>query len=369
MRRWNGPEAPGSLWQGGALPKSIMAGGAGGVLGRAKGVRVMESARSERRDWGIVLAAGDGTRLRSLTQDHSGAAVPKQFCSLSGGRTLLGDALARARRVVPAEHVVVVVAAQHREWWERELDHLPRENVIVQPENRGTASGILLPLLSILERERTARVALLPSDHFVSEEHVLARALCQALDEAGDDAVALLGITPDRAETEYGWIVPATRAPVARVATFVEKPGRADAESCLRRGGVWNSFLFASDGAYLLELFARRVPRLLADFVEAFRSEPRAQALAELYAKLKPVDFSRDVLQGSEPSLRLRVVPACGWTDLGTPERVARCLDGLRSRRPVSPRRRCFDAPLDLRLALERSPGRGVREQVALGVQ
>lgn len=318
--------------------------------------------------WAIVLAAGDGTRLRALTRDRCGAAVPKQFCSLSGGRTLLGDALVRARRVVPAEHVVVVVAAQHRQWWERELDDLPRENVLVQPENRGTACGILLPLLSIQEREPGARVALLPSDHFVRGERVLASALRRALDETVDDEVALLGITPDRAETEYGWIVPATRDPVARVATFVEKPGRADAESCQRRGGVWNSFLFAADGAFLLELFARRVPELLAAFAEAFRSEPRGRALAELYAKLRPVDFSRAVLQGSEPSLRLRIVAPCGWTDLGTPERVAKCIEGLRSRRRSSRGRWSPNAPLDLRLALDRSLASDARERVALEV-
>lgn len=325
----------------------------------------MAIPRTDPGRWAIVLAAGDGTRLRALTRDHSGTAIPKQFCSLAGGRTLLGDALVRARRVVPAERVVVVVAAQHRELWEQELDDLPRENVLIQPENRGTASGILLPLLSVLEREHTARVVLLPSDHFVLEERVLARALRKALDDTRDDEVALLGITPDRAETEYGWIMPATRDPVARVAAFVEKPGRSDAESCMRRGGVWNSFLLAAEGSFLVELFARRVPDLLAAFVEAFRSETRGQSLAELYAKLKSVDFSRAVLQGSEPSLRLRIVPPCGWTDLGTPERVAICLDSQGSRRPISPRRRSCNAPLDLRLALQRYLGPGAGEQVA----
>jgi len=313
----------------------------------------MEARRTDHRRWAIVLAAGSGTRLQALARDRSGTAVPKQFCSLSGARTLLGDALLRARRVVPAKNVVVVVAAQHREWWESELGDSPRENVIVQPENRGTASGILLPLLSILERDRTARVALLPSDHFVLEEPVLARALRQALKEACDDQVALLGITPDRAETEYGWIVPATRDAVARVTTFVEKPAWTDAQSCLRSGGLWNSFILAAQAASLLELFAQRVPDLVAAFMEAFRAEDRRQALVDLYARLESVDFSRAVLQGSEPSLRVHVVSPCGWTDLGTPERVEQCVNGLRSRRPTSPRRRSLNAPVNLRQLLQ----------------
>ena len=63
--------------------------------------------------WAIVLAAGDGTRLSTLTTDERGDAVPKQFCSMSGGLSLLQEALQRARRIVPRERVCTVVARQH----------------------------------------------------------------------------------------------------------------------------------------------------------------------------------------------------------------------------------------------------------------
>src|SRR5574341_1084165 len=95
--------------------------------------------------WAIVLAAGDGTRLRELTGD-----VPKQFCRLAGERSLLALALARAGRVAARERTLVVVAERHRRWWAGELAGHPAENVLVQPENRGTAAGILLPLLAAL---------------------------------------------------------------------------------------------------------------------------------------------------------------------------------------------------------------------------
>jgi hypothetical protein len=38
------------------------------------------------------------------------------------------------------------------------------------------------------------------------------------------------------------------------------------------------------------------------------------------------MDFSRDVLEGQESLLRVLTVPACGWSDLGTPRRVAETL-------------------------------------------
>ena len=67
--------------------------------------------------WAIVLAAGEGTRLSTLTTDRAGVAVPKQYCSLLGGASLLEDALHRAAEVVPAEQVTTIVAQAHRRWW------------------------------------------------------------------------------------------------------------------------------------------------------------------------------------------------------------------------------------------------------------
>jgi hypothetical protein len=48
--------------------------------------------------------------------------------------------------------------------------------------------------------------------------------------------------------------------------------------------------------------------------------------LEELYDRLPTVDFSRDILQKQPAHLRVLPVPHCGWSDLGTPERVAHAL-------------------------------------------
>jgi mannose-1-phosphate guanylyltransferase len=61
----------------------------------------------------VVLAAGDGTRLSTLTTDSDGNPVPKQFCSLNGGGSLLHEALQRANRIVLRERVCAIVADQH----------------------------------------------------------------------------------------------------------------------------------------------------------------------------------------------------------------------------------------------------------------
>ena len=282
--------------------------------------------------WAIVLAAGDGTRLASLTTDSQGHHTPKQFCTLRHGRTLLADALARAARCVPAERTLVVVAAAHAPLWLEALHDHPPHNIVVQPQNRGTAPGLLLPLVDILARDPEALVFVLPSDHFVANEERIVNAAHVALAElrTSDHVATLLGITPRSADTGYGWIVPAPlrRGPTARVMRFVEKPPLDEALALLEQGALWNSFLLAARGPALAHLAEQRVPGLTLALQAARRVG--GDAIERLYSLLPNRDFSIDVLQGGEPSLRVLQVPECGWTDLGTPERVIECLGDFR---------------------------------------
>src|SRR5205085_6638853 len=94
-------------------------------------------AVSGNNTWAVVLAGGDGTRLAALTTDRQGRVVPKQYCSLNGGMTLLQQAFERARRVVPPERICVIVADQHRDFWDAALAILHADNLIVQPRNCG----------------------------------------------------------------------------------------------------------------------------------------------------------------------------------------------------------------------------------------
>jgi mannose-1-phosphate guanylyltransferase len=303
------------------------------------------------QNWAVVLAAGEGSRLRELTT-RKGIATPKQFCSLRGGRSLLGDALARAARIVPRKRILVIVAAEHRAFWERDLtglapgrippENISPENVIVQPENKGTAAGILLPTLAVLERDPGARIAFLPSDHFVAKEYVIESSLRLALESLDEleDGLTLLGITPDAPETGYGWIVPARSDRLLRpVERFVEKPDERAAAELFTSGALWNSFLFAVKGAALLRFFEERLPELTRGLSTAFApsSAGRKERLAQLYPALETRDFSRDMLQERAGPLRLEIVPPCGWTDLGTPERVAACLEALHREAALRP--------------------------------
>lgn len=290
-----------------------------------------------RTPWVIVLAAGSGSRLRELTTGRDGVAVPKQYCSLRGGRSLLVDALNRARQLTPRRQIVVVVAAEHECWWRQQLDWIESDNIVVQPENRGTAAGVLLPLAHVRARDPAARVVVMPSDHHVERPAVLVATLQRALEDVRREAerLVLLGVTPDSPDTEYGWIAPGERhGGVSAVDAFVEKPDAARATALLHSGALWNSFLFAATASTLWQLGERFVPSTAAAIAELQTCPPagRPGALARAYATLPATDFSRAVLEAAPQALRLRRVPECGWTDLGTPRRVAECLARIERR-------------------------------------
>lgn len=303
---------------------------------------MVQTAGSNRRlhRWAIVLAAGEGRRLQALTTTMGGA-VPKQFCSLWGGRPLLHDALQRAQRAVARERVCTVVAAAHRQWWSVPLWALPASNTIVQHQDRGTAVGVLLPLLHILNRDPDALVLLLPSDHHVSDEVMLASAMREAQDQAARarDRVVLLGVRPDEPSPELGYIVPTALRPggAVGVAEFVEKPSPALASELLERGALWNTFIVAASASALLQLYRSRY----ADLVERLQwavsrdagSPQVGEAAARAYADLPVVDFSRDLLHGQESCLSVVSAQVCGWTDLGCPAAVSKVV-----RRSAGPR-------------------------------
>jgi mannose-1-phosphate guanylyltransferase len=280
-------------------------------------------------NWALVLAGGNGCRLQALTTTVSGVAIPKQFCSLGGEGSLLHDALRRARAVADTEQTCAIVAEHHRRWWQALDLGIPSSNLISQPRNRGTATGILLPLLHIVHRDREATLLVLPSDHYVRNEDVLADSLRLAMAELERDRsrVILLGITPEEADPELGYIVAESdgRAGIGMVSEFVEKPNAATARALIARGGVWNSFIFAAGGQELVRAFEARCPDLVGEMrhiVTSPDSSMRRARLAQLYDRLPELDFARDVLERSPELLRVMTVPPCGWSDLGTPKRV-----------------------------------------------
>lgn len=327
----------------------------------------------QKHTWAVVLAGGDGKRLASLTADHQGRHVPKQFCSIHGGPSLFGLALERARGLVSADRVCAVVAKEHAPWWRQMASEMPSGNLIVQPRNRGTGNGVLLAVAHILKRDPQARLIFLPADHHVLDEDALTQAMRTALEamppKSGE--IFLLGIEPDDADSELGYIIPQKTAnPEAQgVRHFVEKPSRAVAAKLIEEGGLWNSAIFAVHGERLMELFRERFPANTQGIQGALdrMADPSSPSwtLSHLYERISEVDFSRHILQAFVSELRVVPVPQCGWSDLGTPHRVSERVSRIFENAPAFCELPGKSAFLDLARAVLRAAEREALTQAA----
>lgn len=280
--------------------------------------------------WGIVLAGGDGLRLRELTQWLCGDDRPKQFCPLLGELTLVEQARERAERSVPADQIIYSVSQAHQKHYLRYLADCPAQR-IVQPSNKGTAPAIISALLHVVQTDADAIVAILPCDHYYSDEDVFTAILESAFDvaERRADSIILLGAKPKDAEIEYGWIEIGEgidgHPALSRVSGFQEKPPRPEAEALFRGGSLWNTFVMVGRARAFLEIASATVPSLVRALDFTFRNSHLAAEViipSVLYEGISPVDFSRQVLT---PSARRSLALCLGnieWSDLGNPYRV-----------------------------------------------
>ena len=291
------------------------------------------AAESREERWAIVLAGGEGVRLKGLARRICGEVRPKQYVPLLGPRTLLHQTLDRVRLTVPPEQTVVVTVWDHARYLTAECTSTTCPRVLTQPTSRGTAAGILFPAHWISWRAPDATVAVFPSDHFFDDEVAFMAHVAEvtAWVDRHPERIVLVGARPRGPEVEYGWIEPGE--PLGAVATgsiravrsFVEKPSEEAARSCLARGSLWNTFVLVAKVAALLRVGQERLPELSSRLahIQAFAgTEGEAWAVRQAYTLMPTVNFSRAILDACPSALAVSELPPLQWSDLGTPRRV-----------------------------------------------
>jgi mannose-1-phosphate guanylyltransferase len=115
--------------------------------------------KERKHEWVVILAGGDGTRLKSLSRRITGDERPKQFCPVISDISLVKETQKRVALELPKERTLFLVNRLHEPYYSDILSDIAASNLIEQPRNIGTAPAILYSVLKIAAADPQAFVA------------------------------------------------------------------------------------------------------------------------------------------------------------------------------------------------------------------
>jgi mannose-1-phosphate guanylyltransferase/mannose-6-phosphate isomerase len=277
----------------------------------------------------VILCGGSGTRLWPLSR----AGFPKQFLVLSGTTSLFQQALERVSQLGAADIAVgnplIVTNEEHRFLSLEQLREMQQTNatLLLEPTGRNTAPALTLAALQATEGGADPILVVTPADQTVQNVHAFKVALQQSIRAAAEGGIVILGITPDKPETGYGYIQQSGNAGAHgqfTVAQFAEKPSLDVAKAYLAGGQhTWNSGMFVLRASTWLKALTQFRPDIATATQAAWQTKttdasfvrPNKQAFAQVPSE--SIDYAvMEKCAGS--GFPIHMVPLdAGWSDLG----------------------------------------------------
>ena len=285
----------------------------------------MKQASAKPRAAALIIAGGRGTRF----WPESRAGRPKPLFAIDGKTSLLEQTIARMQPQISSERIFVLVATDQRDAFRRALRGLiPPRNLIVEPAGRGTTVAIAYGG-AVIGRRLGAEtvVAVMPADHYVTPATGFRATVASAIAlAAANDAIVVVGVTPTRPETGYGYQKIGRAAGAGfKVDRFIEKPEAARARQMVKSGKfLWNAGIFVMRVATLASELGEHAP-LLASAMGTLGTA-RAAELSRAYRRLEFDSFDRVVAERSTRVLSVRA--RFKWFDVGSWEGLWEALSG-----------------------------------------
>ncbi len=275
----------------------------------------------------VILCGGSGTRLWPLSR----AGFPKQFLCLTGADSLFQQAAKRLMGLgtgnIQVADPLVVTGEDHRFLAAEQLREIgvPAGAALLEPEARNTAPALTLAALAAVENGADPVLVVTPADQTVADATAFSSAVHEAICQAEEGAIVILGITPDRPETGYGYIkVGMAPTPTLVVERFVEKPDEATAMQYLAEGGYyWNAGMFVLKASVWLQAIENFRPDIAAATRAAWAQRRNDAAFVRPgkaeFAAIPSDSIDYAVMErcpGSRFPIRMAPLDA-GWSDLG----------------------------------------------------
>jgi mannose-1-phosphate guanylyltransferase/mannose-6-phosphate isomerase len=276
----------------------------------------------------VILCGGSGTRLWPLSR----AGFPKQFLSLTGNESLFQQAAQRLVGLgaddIQVSKPLIVTGEEHRFLASEQLREVGIElsAALLEPVGRNTAPALTLAALAAQADGKDPIMVVTPADQTVANTAAFTQAMQHAIREAARGSIVILGITPDRPETGYGYIQAKSLNTDGAMAVqrFVEKPNADTAKQYINDGSYyWNAGMFVLKASAWLKALAAFRPDIANATTAAWNSKTQDSTFvrpgkAEFTAiPSESIDYAvMERCPGSD--FHIKMVPLdAGWSDLG----------------------------------------------------
>ncbi len=241
--------------------------------------------------------------------------MPKQCLVLEGGRSLLQTTYDRLDGLIDKGQILVVTGASMEASVREQLPELASDQFLVEPSPKNTAPAIAWAAAEV-ERRGGQIMAVLPSDQRITEIAAFQDVLRRAFAATDDGNLVLLGQSPTRPESGYGYIERGEACGGAfRVARFKEKPDADAARTLIDDGALWNGGMFV----WRIETIHAAFDKHLPGMWERVQTD---------WQGVEAISIDRGILEKASNAV---VIPcAIGWSDLGSwraAETLVNCME------------------------------------------